>query len=80
MGKYRRFIFEKMLRHGYVGGSHTNIENIPKGKPMGEYREIMAEAKDLLKEGYFIPMRKPDGLHISLNPRRLKEIGKELES
>jgi len=79
MGRHRRFIFEKMIRHGYVGGKHTNMENIPKGKPRGEYREIMAEAKDLLKEGYFLSKPKPDGLHISLNPRRLEEIYRELE-
>lgn len=80
MDKTRRFILEKMLRHGFVGGKHTNIENIPRGKPKDEYRVIMAEVKALLKEGFFIPKPKPDGLHISLNPRRLREIESFLET
>lgn len=76
MGKHRSFIFEKMLRHGWIGDRHTHISNILKGKPRSEYEEIRKEVKTLMKEGYFIV--KPDGLHISLDPRRLKEVIEQL--
>lgn len=74
----RRFILEKMLRHDFIGGKHTNIENIPKGKPRNEYPDIISEAKRLIKEGFIKTMPKPDGLHISLEPTRLNEIIKEV--
>lgn len=76
---YRRFIFEKMLRHGYVGGKHTHEDNIPKGAPPTEYKAIRKEIKQLIKEGYIIVHPKPDGRHLSLNPRRIKDIEKYLE-
>jgi len=75
---YRQFILEKMLRHGFVGGKHTNIQNIPKGRPKGEYNSIQAEIDVMRKEGYFIIRPKGDGLHISLNPRKMDEIAQEL--
>lgn len=79
LNRHRRFIFEKMLRHGFVGGKHTNIDNIPKGKPREEYSAILAEVDLLRREGYFVLRPKRDGLHISLNPRRLREIAEELD-
>lgn len=34
----------------------------------------------MLKEGYFIKRRKPDALHVSLNPRILPHVKNEIES
>jgi len=68
-----------MLRHGFVGGKHTNINNIPKGKPRSEYAELLEEVHALRREGFFILTPKPDGLHISLDPRRLREIEELLD-
>ena len=79
LDKHTRFILEKMLRHGFVGGQHTHIDNIPKGKPRNEYKEIMKEVHALRKKGYFIVKPKPDGLHISLDPRKLREIEEQLD-
>jgi len=75
---YRRFILEKMLRHGFIGGKHTHEDNIPKGASPTEYKAIKKEIKQLLKEGYFIPHNKPDGLHLSLNPRRIGDVERYL--
>lgn len=67
-----------MLRQDYVGGKHTHIDNIPKGKPRSEYGEIMSTAKLLIKEGLLKVISKPDGIHVSLEPTRLNEIIKEV--
>lgn len=76
----KRTILRKMLRHGYIGGKHTSIKNLPKGFPKSERNRVMQIAKRMLKEGYFIPRPKPDGLHVSLNPRILSQIRYEIES
>jgi len=72
--EYEKFVLRKMVWHKLIGGRHTNIENIPKGKPRDEYKTIMEAIKELDRKGYFIKKPKPDGLHISINPKRLKEI------
>ena len=68
-----------MLRHGWIGGKHTHEDNIPKGAPQREYKAIKKEIKQLLKEGFFLTHPKPDGRHLSLNPRRLKTIEKYIK-
>jgi hypothetical protein len=35
------WILHKLARHGWWGGKHTNIENIPKGAPPHMRRKIM---------------------------------------
>jgi hypothetical protein len=69
-----------MLRQGFIGAKHTNIDNIPKGKPKTDYKAIERELRLMQKEGYFWVTPKPDGLHISLNPRLLQKIEHELET
>jgi hypothetical protein len=76
----KRTILRKMVRHEYIGGKHTSIENLPKGFPKSERARVLKIAKRMLKEGYFIPKRKPDALHVSLNPRILSQIKYEIES
>jgi len=76
---HKRFILEKMIRHDWIGAKHTNIQNIPKGKPRHEHKEIMKTLKELDKYGFFIKKPKSDGLHISLNPHMLPKIRELLE-
>jgi len=77
---HRSFILEKMLRHGFVGAKHTHEDNIPKGAPPTEYKAIKKEIKQLIREGYFQLHRKPDGLHLSINPSKIKDIERYLAS
>jgi hypothetical protein len=65
-----------MLRHGYVGGSHTDIENLPKGRPTSEHGEIMEAVGILMAWGWILPKRVPYGsrTHVSLNPKALGQI------
>jgi len=76
---YRKFILEKMVKHGWIGGKHTNEENIPKGKPRDEYKDVFKELDKLKKEGFFILRKKPDGLHLSINPRMMPLVRQMLE-
>ena len=67
-------ILRKLRRHGYVGGRHTSIVNLPKGLPTdlrGEAKEVINE---LIKDELIIAKPTHDGLHISLNPRKMDEI------
>lgn len=77
--KHRKFILEKMVKHGWIGGKHTNEENIQKGKPRDEYKKIFEELDKLKKEGFFILRKKPDGLHLSINPRMMPLVRQTLE-
>ena len=76
----KRTILRKMLRHGYIGGKHTSIDNLPKGFPKSERGRVMMIVQIMLKQGYFIKRRKPDALHVSLNPRVLSQVKTEIES
>jgi len=71
-------ILRKMLRLEYIGGKHTSIENLPKGFPKHERGRVMKIAHKMLKEGYFIVTQKPDGPHVSINPRVLSKIKYEI--
>lgn len=75
----RTIILRKLFRHRYVGGKHTDIENLAKGLPKhlrGEAKEI---AKELIKEGLLWTKPVSYGLHVSLNPERIEEILKIVE-
>jgi len=74
MGRIKRAILAKMLRHGYIGARHTSIDNLPKGFPKHQRREVVKAARKLIKEGLLIAKPTRYGLEVSLNPRRLKEI------
>ena len=79
MEKYRKAILGKLYRHRYIGGRHTSIDNVPKGFPKSETKNIEKALKSLVKEDYIL--RKPTsyGTEICLNPRKIKEIRKIIE-
>ena len=76
----RKAILRKMLRGEFIGAKHTSIENVPKGFPKSERGNVKKVAEKLVKEGYFICKPKPDALHVSLNPKMLPQIVREIES
>ena len=76
----RRTILRKMLRLGYIGGRHTSIDNLPKGFPKSERGRVKMVVQIMIKEGYFVVRRKPDALHVSLNPKILSQVKYEIES
>jgi len=76
--KIKLTILRKMLRHEYIGGKHTSMKNIPKGFPKKERNKVLIVFNRMKKEGYFIIRKKRD-LHVSLNPKMLPKIIKELK-
>lgn len=72
------FIVKKLFHHGYIGGKHTDIENLKKGLPGHLKGDIKEAAKELIKAGILIPKPTSYGLHISLNPHKKEEINKYL--
>ena len=72
------FIVKKLFHHNYVGGRHTDVENLKKGLPSHFKGNIKKAAKELIKECILIPKPTSYGLHISLNPRKREEINKYL--
>ncbi len=72
-------ILRKLFRHRYVGGKHTDIENLKKGIP----RDKAGEAKEIIEEfiRQKILIEKPTsyGLHVSINPEKIPEVLRILE-
>ena len=69
-------VLRKMLMHRWIGGKHTDIDNIPKGFPMHVRNDIARVTQDLIREGFIV--RKPTGYgeHVSLNPKKVYEAKK----
>ncbi|MEK6899533.1 MAG: hypothetical protein AABX05_00255 [Nanoarchaeota archaeon] len=73
------YIVKKLFHHGYVGGRHTDIENLKKGLPSHFKGDSKEAAKELIKEEILILKQTSYGHHVSLNPRKRKEMEKYLQ-
>lgn len=76
---YKKMILKKLLEHGFVGARHTSEDNIPKGFNPNEHKVVLKAYKEIKKEGLLILKPKPDGIHISINPRTLHRVREILE-
>ncbi len=74
----RKAILKKLFRHRYIGSKHTEIKNAMKGFPPPLLKEIKKEIKNLIKEGYLLSKISTGEIHISLNPRKLNDIRREI--
>lgn len=68
------FIVKKLFQHGYIGGRHTDIENLKKGLPTHFRGDIKKAAKELIKDEILLSKQTSYGHHVSLNPRKREEI------
>lgn len=68
------WVLNKMARHGWWEGKHTNIDNIPKGAPPHAKRKVKESIKYLIKLGFIIKKPTNYGVEISLNFRRKSDI------
>ncbi len=73
------FIVKKLFHHGYIGGRHTDIENLKKGLAGHVKGDVKESAKELVKEEILILKPTSYGLHVSLNSRKREEIEKYLQ-
>ena len=72
--QFRAQILYKLVNHRYWGGKHTQKRNALKGINPKYHKEFEAALDELIKESLIIVAPKTKELHISLNPRRNKEI------
>lgn len=77
-GQTKCFIVKKLFHHGYIGGRHTDFENLKKGLPGHFKGNVKEAANELIREEILIPKQTSYGLHVSLNPRKREEIEKYL--
>ena len=78
MDAFETAILRNLFFHGYIGGRHTAVENLYHGFPGHLRGEAEKAAGRLLKQGWLI--RKPTGygLQVSIDPRMLPVLKKEL--
>lgn len=74
------FMLSKLNRMRKIGGSHTEIKNLHKGLPThfkssnkGK-KKIQKAIKELFKKTYLLTKPSTGEIHVSLNPRKIKEI------
>lgn len=71
-------IVEKLYRLRYIGGRHTEMKNIHKGMKGISEKEIERAVKYLINKGIIQSNIKTGEIHISINPKKMKEIHKIL--
>jgi len=74
----RKIILKKLFRHRYIGGKHTEIRNAIKGFPPHLLKEAKKEILNLIKESYLLSKPSTGEIHISLNPRMLDKVIREI--
>ena len=83
-------ILKELIRKQKFGGAHTPLENITRNAP-GNFlqnkegqKRIHKAVKELVNDGWAIVLKKRTGkgsdLHISINPRMIREISEYLSS
>ena len=73
-------IISKLIRMRMWGGKHTEIRNLHKGLPENlisskQGKKLLEKAiKELMKRDFLITKPSTGEIHISLNPKKIKEI------
>ncbi len=78
MDAFEKAILKNLFYHGYIGGRHTAIENLSRGFPGHLRGDAEKAAERLLRQGWLIRKTSAYGLHVSINPRVLPAVKKEL--
>ncbi len=73
------FIVKKLFHHGFIGGRHTDMENLKKGLPSHCKGDVKEAARELIREEILIPKPTSYGFHVSLNPRKRREMEEYLQ-
>lgn len=79
------FILVKLTNMRKFGGAHTALKNITKGMPLSitsnkkGQKLIQISIKDLLKKDFLLGKPSTKEIHVSLNPRKVREIGEFIQ-
>ncbi len=76
----KKIILRKLFRHRIIGGKHTAIEHITKGLPKHFVGTAKKAVKELIKEGFVLQKPTSYGLQVSLNPEKINEVTKIIET
>lgn len=84
----KKFILRELIKRGKIGRSHTLLDNITQRlsdeflKKRRAQKIIRSALKELVNKSMIIILKKKTGkgsdLHISANPRKIKEIAELL--
>ncbi len=84
----KKFILRELIKRRKIGGSHTPLDNVTQHlsdeflKEKRTQKIINSALKELVNDGMVTVLKKKTGkgsdLHISVNPRKLKEIAELL--
>ena len=66
------------LKLKYIGGRHTEVKNIHKGMKGVSEKEIEQAIKNLLNKSIIQTSIKTRETHMSINPKKMKEVHKIL--
>ncbi len=76
----RKAIIKKLYLHRIIGGKHTAVEHTMSGMPKHLLGDAKKCAEELIKEGLILKKPTAYGIQISLNPDKIDEIIKIVES
>jgi len=78
-------ILSKLIRMGKIGGAHTEMDNLYKGLP-GHFKssnqgmkKVQTAIKELFAKEFLLQKPSTGEIHVSINPRKIKEIMEFLE-
>jgi len=74
--KIRTRILRKLFNMRKIGGSHTEARNAIKGLDPELTNPAQDELKWLIKNGFLLSKPSTGEVHVSINPRMLKEVHK----
>lgn len=70
-------ILRRLLNKRRIGGKHTEEKNVLrwlKNLPPKRQKQAKEDYEQCVKEGLILRMKKTNQKHVSLNPKKLKEI------
>ena len=76
----KRFILRKLINLSKIGGAHISVFNLSKGLPNNiisnkkGQKAIKQAINELINEQFLLSKPSTDEQHISINPRKMKEI------
>ena len=72
--KIKATLLYHLRRKKVIGGVHTPFDTLKRGFPSHLGKDIKKIAEELIKKGYIITKPTNQGLHVSLNKEKVKEI------
>ncbi|MFH1722693.1 MAG: hypothetical protein ABH950_08845 [Candidatus Altiarchaeota archaeon] len=68
------YVIDALLAGRYFGAHQILGENIPKGKPPEDKKTILKALNKIANKGFLKTKKKHYGVHVSIDPKRIKEI------